>query len=307
MIGSSNTRGALPVLKSTHWNILYRGTLSSCNYGCGYCPFAKTKNTKAELAQDRQEVERFVAWADQRSHQSLGVLFTPWGEALIHHYYRRAMIELTQMPHVRRVAIQTNLSCNLSDFAAADPKKLAFWATFHPGESPLQRFLDRCQQLESLGLKYSVGVVGLKEHFEELEELRRRLLPTVYIWVNAYKREPNYYSDTDALRIRAVDPYFDLNRHYYPSQGKACGAGETSFTVDGEGNMRRCHFIKPTIGNIYETDFETALRPRACNTQTCGCHIGYVHRPELKLDDLFGTNILERIPATWPELDQRFA
>ena len=30
-------------------SILYRGPLSSCNYGCEYCPFAKREESRAEL------------------------------------------------------------------------------------------------------------------------------------------------------------------------------------------------------------------------------------------------------------------
>jgi DNA-binding CsgD family transcriptional regulator len=29
-------------------DILYRGPLASCNYGCEYCPFAKRKDTREE-------------------------------------------------------------------------------------------------------------------------------------------------------------------------------------------------------------------------------------------------------------------
>ena len=90
----------LNVIQSAHWNILYRGQLSSCNYGCPYCPFAKTRNTKAELEEDRQQVERFVQWVGDRNRQTLGVFFTPWGEALIHHYYRKAMTRLPDEPEL---------------------------------------------------------------------------------------------------------------------------------------------------------------------------------------------------------------
>ena len=41
-------------------NILYRGPLSSCNYGCEYCPFAKHVETAAELAEDRRDLERLM-------------------------------------------------------------------------------------------------------------------------------------------------------------------------------------------------------------------------------------------------------
>ena len=44
---------------------------------------------------------------------TVGVLFTPWGEALVRKGYRDALVELSHLPHVDRVAIQTNLSAPL--------------------------------------------------------------------------------------------------------------------------------------------------------------------------------------------------
>jgi hypothetical protein len=61
--------------------------------------------------------------------------------------------------------------------------------------------------------------------------------------------------------------------------------------------MRRCHFIRERIGNIYDDDWERALQPRDCTNDTCGCHIGYVHLDYLELDKVFGAGILERVPA----------
>ena len=60
--------------------------------------------------------------------------------------------------------------------------------------------------------------------------------------------------------------------------------------------MRRCHFIREPLGNIYQPGFERALRERPCTNQTCDCHIGYVHLDELGLSDIYGPGILERIP-----------
>ena len=283
----------------TVYRILYRGSLSSCNYSCDYCPFAKTANTREELLQDATEVDRFVDWVSEQK-RSIGVLFTPWGEALVHGYYRRALVRLSQMPHVQRVALQTNLSCGLNELSTACRETLAFWATFHPTQISLDRFVSRCRQLDTLGLRYSVGAVGLREHFEDISTLRRLLPPDVYVWINAFKREPDYYREEDLFFLREIDPYFDLNRAYYASEGKPCLAGQTSFTVDGQGNVQRCHFVDGRIGNIYRDDIFSLLRPRRCPAATCGCHIGYVHRPELKLYQLFGDNVLERIPGDWP-------
>ncbi len=41
-------------------SILYRGPLSSCNYACWYCPFAKRREPRTELAADREPLAPFV-------------------------------------------------------------------------------------------------------------------------------------------------------------------------------------------------------------------------------------------------------
>lgn len=290
----------------TTWNILYRGSLSSCNYACSYCPFAKTANTPAELRADELELTRFVAWVRSQT-QRIGLLFTPWGEALVHSSYRQALVALSQFPQVYRVSIQTNLSAPIDDLTGANRDALALWATFHPSQTTLPRFVARCRDLDRAGIRYSVGVVGLREHFPAIEELRGQLRPDVYLWINAYKQVPAYYLPGEIDRLLAIDPYFHLNLNHYASEGQPCRAGETTFSVDGQGNIRRCHFLPAVLGNIYSPDFATCLRPRLCSAATCGCHIGYVHQPALRLDDLFGVGLLERIPRQWPGVMPRFA
>lgn len=288
------------------WNILYRGSLSSCNYACSYCPFAKTTNTRSELVADRKQLERFASWLTQQAPRRLGVLLTPWGEALIREYYRDILTRVSHLPHVYRVAIQTNLSCELEWLHEVDREVLALWCTFHPEQSPRSEFVANCRRLDELAVRYCVGVVGLREYFHEIEALRKELDAGVYLWVNAQKKRADYYSAQDLCRLRAIDPYFDLNRHRYRSLGGACRGGETSFSVDGDGTVRRCHFIAKPLGNLYQDDVRSLLAQRACTNFECSCHIGYVHRPELELYDLFGSDVLNRIPRGWPAIDPRF-
>ena len=280
-------------------SILYRGPLSSCNYGCEYCPFAKRNESAAELAGDREALGRFVDWVERQGTQghSIGVLFTPWGEALVHRCYQDALARLTNLPHVRKAAIQTNLSCRLDWVDGCDKAKLGLWCTYHPTETRREKFLVKCGELDERGVRYSVGVVGRKEHVGEVEALRRELRPDVYLWVNAYKRREDYYDSDDVERLTAIDPLFPVNNVRHPTLGLACRAGESVFSVDGAGVMRRCHFIRTPIGNIYDEGWERALRPAACTNATCGCHIGYVHVPTLKLYEEFGEGILERVPS----------
>lgn len=277
-------------------SILYRGPLSSCNYACGYCPFAKRTETADELAHDRACLDRFTAWVACRTADRIGVLFTPWGEALVRRWYQDALARLTNLPNVGKAAIQTNLTCKLDWVDGCDRSKLALWCTYHPGEVTRDRFLAKCRELIDRGVRFSVGVVGLREHRGEIEALRRELPADVYLWINAYKREPDYYAPDLLAAFEAIDPLFPVNNQYHASLGESCRAGSTVISVDGDGTIRRCHFIKRPVGNIYEPGFEAHLIDRPCTNDACGCHIGYVHLDRLKLYDVFGDGVLERIP-----------
>jgi MoaA/NifB/PqqE/SkfB family radical SAM enzyme len=276
--------------------VLYRGPLSSCNYSCAYCPFAKRHETHQELEGDRQGLDRFLAWISEQRHRQFGVLFTPWGEALIRKWYQEALVRLTHMPHIHRAVIQTNLSCALDWVSRCRIDRLALWATFHPTEVERSPFVAKVKQLRTLGVRLSVGAVGIREHLGQIQKLREEIPAEVYVWVNAYKRVPNYYEMGDVNLLTNIDPLFPLNNQRHPSLREPCWSGETSFTVDGQGIIRRCHFISEPLGRIADPDWESALRPRACTNATCGCHIGYVHLKRLRLYDVFGDGVLERIP-----------
>ena len=287
-----------------HLALLYRGPLRSCNYACSYCPFAKTHADREALRRDAASLSRFVGWVrgQQDSPRRLGILFTPWGEALIRRPYRDALLALGHMPHVARVAVQTNLSGDPTWLAGADRDATALWCTYHPTQTSRAAFVARCQTLADLGIRHSVGVVGLKQHFDDIAALRRELAPHVYLWVNAYKRERPYYTVDDLHFLRRIDPLFDLNNRVHASTDAACLTGEQVITVDGAGDVRRCHFVDGVLGNLYRDDLDTMLRPRTCPGDGCGCHIGYVHLQRLNLHGLFAGGVLERIPAPGAEL-----
>ncbi|AUY53891.1 radical SAM protein [Streptomyces sp. CB01881] len=279
--------------------LLYRGPLSSCDYDCPYCPFAKRRDTPEQLRADRAALERFTRWTAGRggTGDTLSLLFTPWGEGLVRSWYRRALVELSHLPHVRRVAIQTNLSCRTDWLAEADLTTLALWVTYHPGQVGHERFLARCRALDRLGVRYSVGVVGRPEHLAETRRLRAALPPAVYLWINA--AEGHIYTDTEAADWHAVDPHFGYSRHAHPSAGRPCRTGESVLSVDGEGTVRRCHFVRDVLGNLYDGSYRPHLRARPCPLPVCDCHIGYVHLETLPLYDVFAGGVLERVPHDW--------
>ncbi|MFT3735245.1 MAG: STM4011 family radical SAM protein [Rhodocyclaceae bacterium] len=290
---ASDTGVTAPVL-----TLLYRGTLSSCNYDCHYCPFAKRQDTRATMQRDAAEVRRFVDWlaAQQRS---MRVLFTPWGEALVRQHYRQAMSELAAMTHVTQVALQTNLSGPLSWLEKVPPGKLSLWCTYHPDQTTLERFVARCDTLGRYGIAFSVGVVAMREHFEAIRALRAALPPKCYLWLNAYdRRGSRYYTAEDIAWLDAIDPWFRYNRQPVASLGKPCRGGSEVLSVDGQGNLQRCHFLPQKLGNLYESDLDSVLKPQICTRKLCDCFIGYAHRQDLPFYQDFGPGVLARIPHT---------
>lgn len=276
--------------------LLYRGPLASCDYDCPYCPFAKRRDTPDQLRFDRAALERFADWAaaaGQRG-ETLSLLFTPWGEGLVRSWYRSTLVRLSRLPHIRRVAIQTNLSCRTDWLAEADLDTLALWTTYHPAQVSHERFLAKCRELTALGVRYSVGVVGEPEHLAVARRLRVELPAQVYLWVNA--AEGRSYADREAEQWTALDPLFGYSRDPHPSAGLPCRTGESVLSVDGDGTVRRCHFVKAELGNLYDGSYRAALRPRPCPLAVCDCHIGYVHLESLPLYDVFAGGVLERIP-----------
>jgi hypothetical protein len=281
--------------------ILYRGPLASCNYDCPYCPFAKRRDPPALLRRDRAALHRFVDWARATTDVRLSILFTPWGEGLTRTWYREAMVDLSHLPHVERVAIQTNLATRPDWLADADPATAALWTTYHPGQVTRERFLSRCTRLRELGIRFSVGVVGLPEHLAEARAVRSALPDDVYLWVNA--ADGHRYSADEERAWTALDPLFGYSVRPHLSLGRPCHAGESAVSVLGDGTVRRCHFIAEPIGNLYDGSWRGALAPRGCTNSVCDCHIGYVHLKPLGLRDVFAGGVLERVPAGWPALD----
>ncbi len=279
-----------------NWRIFYRGSLNSCNYSCHYCPFAKKKNSRAELEDDKNSLYRFSHWVKERK-ENLSILFTPWGEALIRKYYQEVLTELSHYSHIKKIAIQTNASCPTSWMNAVNKARFSLWITYHPTEIPYDKFRDQLNRIIDLGINFSIGVVGKKEHIPYVEQLKNDF-PDHYVWVNAYKDKSHYYNAEDIKQLNVLDEHFSINLKNYSSRGKKCQAGHTSFLVNHQGHVFPCHFIKKRIGNIYHDAIEQLLAPKRCSQNVCNCYIGYINLTELNLESIYGQDIIARIPKT---------
>ena len=51
------------------------------------------------------------------------------------------------------------------------------------------------------------------------------------------------YRSEELEQLQRIDALFEHNLHQHPSFGKVCNTGSTVITVDGSGDVQRCHFV----------------------------------------------------------------
>jgi organic radical activating enzyme len=276
--------------------ITYLGSLRGCNYHCSYCPFADLHNSADQVTSDSANLKAFCTWAEQRTSDPLEILFTPRGEALIWPHYQQALPPLTHQPHIRQLVVQTNLSGPLEWLSQCHTETLALWCTYHPEETTQDAFLGKLEQLERMQIPFSVGMVGKREAFRQIEQLRKRLPQRHYLWINAFKDIPDYYCADDVAWLTDIDPQFPDNLQDHPSFGRACRGGDDAFTIDGDGTVYRCHLIKRPLGNIYQQSLTSIASSRPCDRDRCDCYISNINLIDRDMGRIYGDRILARIP-----------
>ena len=256
---------------------LYRGSLTLCNYACDYCPFGKTVFDSENLNADRIEVQRFVERIECCNDHDLSLMFIPWGEALIHEHYQQALIRLSHVQAMQTVAAQTNLSKPPDWLEDAEPQKTALWCTFHPTQTTSDTFLDHLDILNTLSIRYSIGMVGRDELFDAGLQLRKKLAPHVTFWVNPLDDDIDAYTPERIKQWSQLDPLFSLTAKHRQTVNTKCRCGDSVFTVSGNGDLRCCPFTKEVIGNIYNKSNILPTTAPPCPNDQCNCFIGYIH------------------------------
>jgi len=285
--------------------ILYRSNIELCNYSCHYCPWHAIPKavSKGRLKHDRTELVQ-VTHRLLELELDCEVFFVPKGENLVLDYYWQTVFRLLQGATIRRVTVQTNLSFDpavwLDQLPDNSLRKLALWTTYHPLQASegISVFLRKLDFLQQRGVIFSVGIVGIKEHFEAIGELSSALVERdVTLWVNAYKRERNYYSRKELEFLAKIDPTFALTNIRLETFGIPCNAGYSVLYLDGKGDIRRCLFVKETLGNIF-SDYSLFERARPCPNDSCHCYLGHLNIPSLGYESVYGENLCVRIPKT---------
>lgn len=278
-------------------HIYYRGHLRSCNYRCSYCPFAKHPFSATELEKDKVQLHHFTEWMKQQIGVS-SIMFVPYGEALIHDYYIKALADLSKQENIKRISCQTNLSFAADKFVEqlksedAILSKINLWATYHDEMIEEDLFANKVYDL-SQHINICVGVVGTPSMIPKLLEFRAKLPPFVYLWVNAMDGLKRKYTNEELQSIQSIDPLFSLEQVNPKADINNCNAAINSLFVETDGNVFACNRSKSKLGNIYTNE---PLASRLCKTRACDCFLSYVHRTDMKQIKMFADGRFIRVP-----------
>lgn len=182
--------------------IYYRSKLNGCNYTCSYCPFGKKSHTASKM-RDKQAWSRFITAIEQWEGETLQLFVIPYGEALIHRYYREGIIQLASLPQVTGISCQTNLSFPADEWlnelrtAPALINKIKVWASFHPEMTSVEKFVRQLHTLHNAGIQVCAGAVGNPLAKNILADLRNTLSPDIYLFINAMQGLKSPLSNED--------------------------------------------------------------------------------------------------------------
>ena len=279
--------------------IYYRGKLNSCNYTCSYCPFGK-KSHLADTTQDEQAWNRFIAAIEQWKGEPLQLFIIPYGEALIHRYYRKGMMHLAALPQVAGISCQTNLSFPakhwLDEIRVAPTviSKIRLWASFHPEMTSVEKFAHQIHILHHAGIQVCAGAVGNPSAKAVLNDLRNALLPDIYLFINAMQGLRAPLSQEDIQFFSQLDNLFEYDLKNAPAQWEVCAGGRDNCFIDWKGDMYACPRSRVKIGNFYQGD--GAVVPLSCERKVCDCYIAFSNLNNHPLHRIMGEGAFWRIP-----------
>ncbi len=274
--------------------IYYRGFIKSCNYRCSYCAFAKGSGSREEMRREEDGLRRLYEQI-RRQTEAVQIFFLPYGEGMIYPMYQAALADLSALPQVRAVGIQTNLSWEPEGFLRllrqrGDAGKIRLWASYHPEMTSRAGFLDRLRQLAD-EVEIAAGMVATLENEDEIRALRAELPPSIYLWLNAMDRRKAAFSREVIERLQAIDPMFGYEFAQY--RQKAFGGAGFRCCLAAENQYLDRGMVRP--GCFFQKGEKRKVQ--LChNHRLCDCYLGYSNFADNPLVNFFGANRAFRIP-----------
>lgn len=261
-----------------------------CNYRCPYCyvPMEKRENKKTMFSQHDWN-EWLQALKDNFYDRSLEFYFTG-GEPLLVKDCVFLIKKLTELPHVIRIRIDSNLSVVENFLENVDSEKVRFLTAFHPTQISLDNYTAKVKEAQLRNMVEAVNFVASKENLLLLNISPHKLIKdfeNIGIFLNVSKDfhqglskgwdyDPNYKRYIDMLQY-PLDTYY-MN-FYSLTKGFLCGGGGRHYiSINRHGQVFSCGGkIARTVGygNIFDKTLNLPNNLHICKEDYCPSIISY--------------------------------
>lgn len=264
-----------PKTQVVRWNIT-----QWCNYNCPYCPqdhgrFAKY-GTYTAHAFDNYPLDQWIqAFKRHFSEKHLSLVITG-GEPLLDVVNMRVFLkELTAMPTVECIRLDTNASWKPEKYVDLDLSKIILMCTFHPSQVSTEAFFDHIERLKEVG--FNIGMVNFvmdHSNIKLYKDIKVRMNKAeIPLHPNPLWDAQGMYSEEDLQILREELPEVDfLHRTRKNSTfAKKCLFPALAYQMTFDGNIHiGCH------GNFSGSFFDEKLPelfagPVPCPAKSCIC------------------------------------
>lgn len=284
--------------------IWYVSAQRLCNFRCTYCVSVNdyAKSNKADWPdEDQERFDRIVDWIAGRPFR-IGIRLATLGEPFASRPFLAKAAWLTTRSNIDFVELLTNgslLNRRLEQLdREGDVTKISLWATYHPTEISLSRFIDSVSfAQERYGCFTVVNGLLFPDNEESIAELKhaateaglRFNLDLGYDPLTPHGvhtrlddmvpilRDQPEDGIARAIRLGAAAELLELNvAAMRDLRGALCRAGHNYFYIGIRGDVYRCSRYqalgKDRLGNVLDDSFELQLSDE--RWRPCGAGFG---------------------------------
>lgn len=252
----------------------YNGRYAHCNYACPYCYVATSVNKGMHFQFDISTWEK----AFERHFGSKETIFYfSYGEPLMGGNLFYEILEMIGQHPNWEVRMTSNVSVNLErllNTTLARTKRLNINASFHPTQTHVENFIEKCNEIRRAGIEPSIVYVMYPEQIDDFEN---KYLPVFNslgyrVHIRAFrglykgKKYPQAYNNA---QWEKTAKYMDMGNFRYQLNainglGRVSFLGVSHILVDNYGKIEMCdsYVGDRHYGNVFDEKINLDIAPQ---------------------------------------------
>lgn len=252
----------------------YNGRYAHCNYACPYCYVATSVNKGMHFKFDIDTWEKAF---EKHFGSRETIFYFSYGEPLMGGNLFYEILEMIGRHPNWEARMTSNVSVNLDrllNTTLAKSKRLNINASFHPTQTSVEQFIEKCDEIRRAGIEPSIVYVMYPEQIDDFEE---KYLPAFRVHgyrvhIRAFRglykgrKYPQAYSNEQWEKTaKYMDTgNFKYQLHAVNGLGRVSFLGMTHILVDNCGKIEMCdsYVGDRHYGNVFDESIHLDVAPQ---------------------------------------------